>query len=191
MIFGPTPLAGVYVLSTEWVSDDRGGFGRTFDADEFRAIGADPRIDQCSLSRNPKKGTLRGLHLQREPHGETKVVRCVRGAIFDVAADLRVGSPTFGKHHALHLSAQNGLALLIPPGVAHGFLTLQEDSDVAYQMSVSYLAEASTGIRFDDSDVGIAWPATTALIVSDRDRALPSLAEWLASGRALAAPDDG
>lgn len=189
MIFEPTRLDGVYVLATEWVSDERGGFGRTFAADEFRAIGADPRVEQCSLSRNPKKGTLRGLHLQCEPHGETKVVRCARGEIFDVAVDLRRESPTFGKHHIVRLSADNGLAFLIPPGVAHGFLTLEDDCDVSYQMSVRYVAEVSAGIRFDDPDVGIAWPATTTLIVSDRDRALPSLAEWQACGRAVAAPD--
>lgn len=191
MIFESTRLRGVYVLETEWVSDERGGFGRTFDADEFRTVGANPKVEQCSLSRNPKKGTLRGLHLQREPHGESKVVRCARGEIFDVAVDLRVESPTFGMYHSVHLSDDNGLALVIPPGVAHGFLTIRDNCDVTYQMSVPYVAESAAGIRFDDPEVGIAWPVASTLIVSDRDRNLPSLAAWRRSHEAGEVPNVG
>lgn len=177
MKFEATQLSGVYVIETEWITDERGGFGRTFSADDFRQVDADPNIEQASLSRNPAPGTLRGLHLQREPQGETKVVRCVRGEIFDVAVDLRRRSPTFGQHHAVRLSAANAVALLMCPGVAHGFLTLSADCDVWYQMSTPFVADAATGVRFDDPQLAIAWPAPVNL-VSERDRTLPSLQDW-------------
>jgi dTDP-4-dehydrorhamnose 3,5-epimerase len=183
MIFEPTELAGVWVVGLEPIDDDRGSFARTFCEDEFREHGVDPHVAQCGLSHNPNAGTLRGLHLQVDPHGETKMVRCTRGEIFDVAVDLRPASPTFGRHHSVRLSDGNGLALLMPPGVAHGFVTLVTDCDVWYQMSASYVREAATGVRWDDPDLAISWPVTSAptLTISDRDRQLPCLDDWRAS----------
>jgi len=180
MEFDATTLPGVWVLRSVGVEDERGSFARTFGADEFRDHGIDPHVEQCSRSRNPKPGTLRGLHVQTEPHGETKVVRCTRGEIFDVAVDLRPASPTFGQHHRAHLSEENETAVVIPPGVAHGFVTLAPDSEVWYQMSVAYEPDAATGVRWDDPDLGIPWPAdaTPAFTVSAQDRALPLLQSW-------------
>jgi dTDP-4-dehydrorhamnose 3,5-epimerase len=183
MHFDATALAGVWELRAACVDDERGSFARTFCADDFRAHGIDPHVEQCSRSRNPKAGTLRGLHVQRDPHGETKTVRCVRGEIFDVAVDLRPGSPTFGRHHTAHLSGENGLAVVLPPGVAHGFVSLVPESEVWYQMSVPYEPDAATGVRWDDPDLDIPWPsdATLPFTISARDRALPALATWRAS----------
>lgn len=179
MIFRGTQLAGVHVVFPECDDDDeRGSFSRTFCSDAFRAVGADPNVAQCSISKNRQTGTLRGLHLQSHPHGETKLVRCITGEVFDVAADLRADSPTFGQHHAEKLSAANGMALLIPPGVAHGFMTLVDDTTLWYQMSVPYNADVATGVRWDDDDLGILWPGTESLKISERDRDLPGLAEW-------------
>lgn len=180
MNFETTQLSGVWIVGLQPIDDERGSFARTFCEDEFRDHGIDPHVAQCGLSRNPKAATLRGLHLQVERHGETKMVRCTRGEIFDVAVDLRPDSPTFGQHHSVHLSDENGLALLMPPGVAHGFVTLVGDSDVWYQMSAPYVHEAATGVRWDDPDLAIAWPVPSALalIISARDRELPLLQEW-------------
>ena len=191
MIFEATALAGVWVVRPEPFEDERGSFARTFCEEEFRDHGIDPHVAQCSLSRNPQAGTLRGLHLQCEPHGETKMVRCTKGAIFDVAVDLRPASPTFGRHHSVHLSGENSRALLIPPGVAHGFMTLVHDCDVWYQMSVPYVPEAATGVRWDDPELAITWPIMdTGLTVSGSDRQLPCLEEWRAatSGQLRLAP---
>jgi dTDP-4-dehydrorhamnose 3,5-epimerase len=176
MLFDATALPGVWVVRPEPFEDERGSFARMFCEEEFRDHGIDPHVAQCSLSRNPKAGTLRGLHLQREPHGETKMVRCTRGEIFDVAVDLRAESPTFGQHHAVNLSDENGLALLMPPGIAHGFVSLVPDSDVWYQMSVPYVPAAAAGVRWDDQDLAIAWPFERPTFVSERDLALPAFA---------------
>ena len=180
MNFEATELAGVWVVGPEPVHDERGSFARTFCEDEFRDHGIDPHVAQCSLSHNSKAGTLRGLHLQAEPHGETKMVRCTRGEIFDVAVDLRATSPTFGRHHSVHLSDENGLAILMPPGVAHGFVTLVDDCDVWYQMSVAHIPGAAAGVRWDDPDLAIAWPVqcVPALTISERDQQLPLLRAW-------------
>jgi dTDP-4-dehydrorhamnose 3,5-epimerase len=178
MIFEHTALAGVWVVHAEPVEDERGTFERTFCEAEFRDYGIEAHVAQCNLSRNPNAGTLRGLHLQADPHGETKTVRCLRGEIFDVAVDLRPGSPTFGQHHSVVLSGDGGLALVMPPGVAHGFVTLAPHSDVWYQMSVPYEPASATGVRWDDPDLAIAWPDTPGLVISDRDRQLPLLASW-------------
>jgi dTDP-4-dehydrorhamnose 3,5-epimerase len=176
MIFDATALPGVWVVRPEPFEDERGSFARTFCEEEFRDHGIDPHVAQCSLSRNPKPGTLRGLHLQREPYGETKTVRCTRGEIFDVAVDLRPESPTFGRHHSVHLSGENGLALVMPPGVAHGFVSRVADSEVWYQMSVPYAPDAATGVRWDDPALGIAWPISRPVVLSERDAALPTFA---------------
>jgi dTDP-4-dehydrorhamnose 3,5-epimerase len=116
------------------------------------------------------------MHLQEAPHGETKFIRCTRGRVFDVAVDVRPTSPTFGRSFGLDLDAEHGLGLVLSPGVAHGFMTLVDESEVSYQISVPYQAESSIGFRWDDPDVGIVWPATP-LVMSDRDRHLPFLAE--------------
>jgi dTDP-4-dehydrorhamnose 3,5-epimerase len=171
-------LAGVFVIEPEPVSDERGWFARVFDADQFAAAGLDPQVVQCSLSRNPLARTLRGLHYQEAPHGETKLVRCTRGRLFDVAVDLRPGSPTFRRWTGLELSAESGLGLVIPPGCAHGFLTLEDDTDVMYQMSATHQSAVSRGLRWDDPGVSIAWPAEPA-VISPRDHEYPDH-DWTA-----------
>jgi dTDP-4-dehydrorhamnose 3,5-epimerase len=131
------------------------------------------------MSTNRVAGTLRGMHLQRDPFGETKFVRCTRGRIFDVAVDARTGSPGFGRWVGVELDVGGGLGLVVPPGVAHGFVTLADDSEVSYQISVPYRPEASSGFRWDDPEVGIAWPCPPR-VMSDRDRELPPLSRLIA-----------
>jgi dTDP-4-dehydrorhamnose 3,5-epimerase len=181
MIFETTTIADVWLVRPEPFEDERGSFARTFCEEEFGAHGIDPHVAQCSMSRSSEAGTLRGLHLQSEPHGETKTVRCLRGEIFDVAVDLRSGSPTFGLHHAVTLSEGNESALVMPPGVAHGFLSLVPDCVLWYQMSVAYVPAAATGVRWDDPDLAIPWPLVPdrRVIVSERDRRWPRLTTLL------------
>lgn len=167
-----TEVDGVFVVEPEPVTDERGSFARIFDADAFREAGLDPRVVQCSISRNTRVHTLRGLHYQREPHGETKLVRCSRGQVFDVAVDIRPGSATFGRWTSAVLSADNGHALAIPPGCAHGFLTLEAHSELTYQISRAYEPSASSGLRWDDPGIDIDWPADPQLI-STRDSNYP------------------
>jgi dTDP-4-dehydrorhamnose 3,5-epimerase len=173
--FFETRLAGCWVIELDLLADDRGWFARTFDAEEFRARGMEPAVVQCSASFNARAGTLRGLHYQAAPHGESKVVRCIRGEIFDVAVDLRADSPTRLRWHGENLSAENRRALYIPAGMAHGFQTLVDGSEVLYQMGTSYVAAAARGVRFDDPAFAIAWPAPPpgGLVVSERDRTYP------------------
>ncbi len=136
-----------------------------------------PAVVQCNASFNARRGTLRGMHYQAEPHGESKLVRCVRGAIFDVAVDLRADSPTFRRWHGVELSAENRLAFYIPAGLAHGFQTLADDTEMLYQMGDPYVPDAARGVRFDDPAFGIEWPALDGeRIVSARDRAFPDFA---------------
>jgi dTDP-4-dehydrorhamnose 3,5-epimerase len=174
MRFVQTPLPGAWVIEPEPIGDERGSFARTFDADEFAARGLDPAIAQCNASVNARRDTLRGMHYQAEPHGESKLVRCVRGAIFDVAVDLRADSPTFLRWHGVELSADSALAFYIPAGLAHGFQTLADDTEVIYQMGHRYVPDAARGVRFDDPAFGIEWPEPQeTLIVSERDRSYP------------------
>jgi dTDP-4-dehydrorhamnose 3,5-epimerase len=174
MRFVTTPLQGVWEIELERLEDERGWFARTFDADEFRARGLQPAVAQCNASYNARAGTLRGMHYQAPPHGECKLVRCVRGAIFDVAVDLRAGSPTFCAWHGVRLSADDGRALYMPEGLAHGFLTLADDSEVTYQMGHRYVPDAARGVRYDDPAFAIHWPAVHGeLVVSERDRSYP------------------
>lgn len=171
MRFAPTPLPGAWVLELERLGDERGWFARTFDAEEFRAHEMNPEVVQCNASFNARRDTLRGMHYQADPHGESKLVRCVRGAIHDVAVDLRPDSPTYLAWHGVELSAENGHAFYIPAGLAHGFQTLAEDSEVLYQMGHRYVPEAARGVRFDDPVFGIRWPEPQGeLVVSERDR---------------------
>jgi dTDP-4-dehydrorhamnose 3,5-epimerase len=175
MRFQAAPLPGLWVVEPERLGDERGWFARTFDEDEFRAHGLNPAVVQCSASYNSRRGTLRGMHLQAEPHAESKLVRCVRGAIFDVAVDLRQSSPGYCDWHGVELSAENGLALYIPEGLAHGFQTLTDDCEVLYQMGHGYVSGAARGVRWDDPAFGIQWPAAPpgGRIVSERDARYP------------------
>ena len=168
----PTSLSGAFVLELEPHEDERGFFARTFSVDELAARGLDTRVAQCSLSRNYRAGTLRGMHYQAAPHAEVKVVRCVRGEIFDAIVDLRAGSPTQHRWFGVVLSADRGNALYIPEGFAHGFVTLTDGADVLYQISVPYVPDGSRGIRWNDPTVGIEWPLRP-LVISDRDARLP------------------
>lgn len=168
MRFTETAIAGVVVVDIAPRSDERGAFARLHCPDDFAAAGHPFSPAQTSLSRNPTALTLRGMHYQPAPHAETKLVRAVRGRIFDVAVDLRPQSPTHGRWTAAELSAENARALLIPEGVAHGFLTLEPDTDVLYQISPIYRPGHEAGVRWDDPAFGIDWPAAPALI-SPRD----------------------
>jgi dTDP-4-dehydrorhamnose 3,5-epimerase len=171
--FVETPIAGVYVVELERHEDERGFFARAWDPDEFAAVGLARGIAQASLSRSTRAGTLRGMHFQVAPHEEAKLVRCVRGAIFDVALDLRPDSPTYLSWHGVRLDEQNGSALYVPEGCAHGFQTLVDDSDVLYLISSPYVAEASSGVRWDDPAFGICWPEAPERTIGERDRSWP------------------
>ncbi len=176
MRFIETPLSGAWAIELEEIEDERGWFARTFDAEEFRARGLNHDIVQCNASFNLRSGTLRGMHYQAEPHGESKLVRCVRGAIFDVAVDLRPDSPTYRGWHGVQLSADNRLAFYIPAGLAHGFQTLKDSSEVLYQMGNPYVPEAARGVRYDDPAFAIEWPAAKGgRTVSERDASYPQL----------------
>ena len=168
MRFTETNIAGVVIVDTEAHEDARGSFARLQCPDEFAAAGHPFAPIQTSLSRNTHAGTLRGMHYQPAPHAETKLVRAVRGRMFDVALDLRPDSPTYRQWASAELSADNGRALLIPEGVAHGFLTLAPDTDVLYQISPAFRSGHEAGVRWDDPAFGIAWPSPPKT-VSDRD----------------------
>lgn len=172
MRFTPTDIAGVVVVDIEAREDDRGAFARLHCPEEFAAAGHPFTPAQTSLSRNPRAGTLRGMHHQPTPYAERKLVRAIRGRIFDVAVDLRPDSPTHRQWTATELSADNARALLIPEGVAHGFLTLEADSDVLYQISPAFEPGHEAGVRWNDEAFAIRWPAAPTLI-SPRDAAYP------------------
>jgi len=182
MRFAQTPLPGAWVIEQEDLSDERGWFARSFDADEFEARGLDPAVVQCNLSFNARAGTLRGMHYQAEPHGESKLVRCLRGAIYDVALDLRAGSPTRGRWHALELSEENRLAIYMPAGLAHGFQTLTDNCEVLYQMGHRYVPEAARGVRWNDPAFAIQWPELNGeRVISEKDSSYPDFefsADW-------------
>jgi len=164
----PTDLPGVFVVHLEPEQDARGHFARLWDAETMGMA-----VAQASLSWNARRHTLRGLHWQVPPHAEAKLVRCTRGAIFDVAVDVRPGSPTERRWFGLHLSAREPRALYLGEGLAHGFLTLEDDTEVSYLISARHAPEAARGARYDDPAFSIAWPASPALI-ADRDRSFPS-----------------
>jgi dTDP-4-dehydrorhamnose 3,5-epimerase len=180
MIFEETRIGGVWIIRPERIEDDRGFFARTWDETEFAARGLSAHVVQCSVSFNRRRGTLRGLHYQAAPHEESKLVRCTSGAIFDVAVDLRPTSPTLGDWVGVELAAQNRLALYIPEGCAHGFLTLQDDAEVLYQMTEVYVPHAARGVRWDDDAFAIAWPGEIS-VINERDRTYPDFAAVAAS----------
>lgn len=169
MKFAETPLAGAYIIDIEPIADERGFFARSWGRDEFAAHGLNSDLVQCNISCNTKKGTLRGMHYQAAPHGEAKLVRCTAGAIYDVIVDLRQDSPTYTAHVAVTLTAENRRALFIPEGFAHGFQALADNSEVFYQMSSLYVAEAARGVRWNDPAFAIEWPEDER-IISTRDR---------------------
>jgi len=167
-------VPGAFRIEIEPRTDARGAFARTFCAREFAARGLAERFVQTSLSLNARRGTLRGLHWQAPPHEEAKLVRCVRGRIYDVLVDVRRGSHAFRQHVAVELSADARDAVYVPPGVAHGFLTLEDDCEVHYAMSEPHAPDAARGARWDDPAFGIVWPEPPA-VISERDRAWPDL----------------
>jgi dTDP-4-dehydrorhamnose 3,5-epimerase len=172
MIFVETRLAGVFEIHIEPKSDERGFFARTWCQQEFQAKGLDARLTQCNLSQNARKGTLRGMHFQSNPHAETKLVRCSKGAIYDVALDLRPESKTYRQWVGVNLTADKRNALYIPKGCAHGFLSLEDDTEVFYQMSDLYHPDSARGVRWNDPAFGILWPAKIEMI-SARDANYP------------------
>ena len=176
MIFIETPLPGAFLIEPEPIEDTRGLFVRTWCRRELEAHGLDTRIAQCSTSFNKRKGTLRGMHYQAPPFAETKIVRCTRGAIHDVIIDLRPDAPTFTRHFAVVLTADNRKTLYVPPGFAHGFQTLADDTEVFYQISEFYSPEHARGVRWNDPTFGVRWPDDERTIV-DRDRNYPDFAE--------------
>jgi dTDP-4-dehydrorhamnose 3,5-epimerase len=175
VIFTETPVTGAFLMDLEPREDERGFFARTWCEQECGERGMNLRIAQCNVSFNKKQGTLRGLHYQAAPFQEAKLVRCTRGAIYDVAVDLRPHSPSFKRHVTAVLSAGNRRMLYIPEGCAHGFQTLEDDTEIFYQMSERYSAEHARGVRWDDPAFGIEWPAAER-IMADRDRTYPDFA---------------
>jgi dTDP-4-dehydrorhamnose 3,5-epimerase len=174
MRFAPTPLGGAFMIELESVADERGWFARTFCTQEFAAHGIEMQVVQANASFNARAGTLRGMHFQAEPHAERKVIRCTRGAIYDVIVDIRDGSPTRAHWFGVELTAENGRMLFAPEGVAHGFQTLADASEVAYLMSREYAPDHAHGVRWDDPAFGIEWPPADARVISERDRSYPS-----------------
>jgi dTDP-4-dehydrorhamnose 3,5-epimerase len=168
-----TPLRGSFVVDLAPNYDERGSFVRIFCEREFAAHGLLTRFPQWSLSRNHQRHTLRGMHFQRAPHAETKLVRCTRGAIYDCIIDLRPDSPTYCRWFSAELDCHGGRALYIPAGFAHGFQTLTDDTEVAYHISEFHVPDGGDGVRFDDPRFAITWPPAPVRIMSERDRSYP------------------
>jgi len=172
MIFRESRLRGVYELEVERIEDERGFFARSFCRDEFTQHGLETRIAQSSISYSSRMGTLRGMHYQVEPRQECKLVRCTSGSIHDVVIDLRPGSPTYREHVGIRLTRENRRMIYVPAGFAHGFITLQDDTEVHYQISEFYSPEHSRGVRWNDPAFGIEWPERV-VVISERDRNFP------------------
>jgi dTDP-4-dehydrorhamnose 3,5-epimerase len=172
MVFTETKLPGVFLIDLDRKEDVRGYFARVFCVEEFRAQGLNPEVAQCSISFNRRKGTLRGMHWQAAPKAEAKLIRCSRGAIFDVIVDLRPKSPTCLQHITVELSEDNGRMLYIPERLAHGFQTLANDTEVFYQMTEFFAPDYACGARWNDPAFEIGWPLSDP-IMNDRDRSWP------------------
>lgn len=168
---------GLFRLVPEPVVDRRGFFARLYDGAMMKAAGLKTHFSQWSVSYSARRGTLRGLHWQAAPYFETKLVQCIRGAVFDVAVDIRPDSPTRGRWHAVELSAENRHLFYVPDGFAHGFQTLTDDVEFLYHISEPFRADCARGIRWDDPDIAIQWPEAPERILSERDASLPCLAE--------------
>lgn len=175
MIFHDTPLPGAFVIELEKHQDERGFFARAWCANEFAERGLVSRVAQVNLSQNHRRGTLRGMHYQLAPHEEVKVIRCVRGALYDCIIDLRQDSATFAQTYGVELSAENRLVLYVPEGFAHGFQTLQDDTEALYQVSEFYTPGAERGVRYDDPRFGIQWPLPVS-VISEKDGSWPEFA---------------
>lgn len=173
MLFDPLRMPGAALVRLDPHDDERGFFARTVCTDEFRAHGLPGVFVQSSISWNRRRGTLRGLHFQWPPSREGKLVRCVRGAIYDVLLDLRPAQPTYLRHHAVTLDEDNRDAVFIPAGVAHGFQTLADDTEVLYQMSDAHAPELAGGVRWNDPAFGIPWPLTGDIVIAERDATWP------------------
>jgi dTDP-4-dehydrorhamnose 3,5-epimerase len=174
VIFTELRLKGVFAIDLEKLEDERGFFARSWCQREFEAHGLNPRIVQCDISYNRRKGTLRGMHFQASPHEEAKLVRCSRGAIYDVVVDLRMNSRTFKQWVGVELTPENHRMVYVPEGLAHGFQTIEDDTEVFYQMSEFYRPEYARGVRWNDASIQIVWPLKPTNI-SDKDRAYPDL----------------
>lgn len=164
MIFTETKLSGVYVIDIEKFEDERGFFARSWDRKKFDEIGLNPNLVQCNISFNIQKGTVRGMHFQKSPHEEDKIVRCTKGKIFDVIIDLRKDSSTFGKWEGFELSEDNHKILYIPKGFAHGFQTMEDNSEIFYQMSEYFMPEYASGLKWNDPSFKIVWPLPISII---------------------------
>jgi dTDP-4-dehydrorhamnose 3,5-epimerase len=180
LIFTELVLKGAFAIEPERREDDRGFFARMFCREEFEAQGLNSSVVQCNVSFNKRKGTLRGMHFQAAPYEESKLVRCTRGTIFDVIIDLRRSSASFKKYATIELSAENRKMLYIPEGFAHGFQTMEDNTEVFYQMSREYVRDHASGVRWDDPAFGIVWPPGERIII-ERDRHYP---DFVAAGGA-------
>lgn len=172
MIFSETRLKGAFIIDMEQIEDERGLFARSWCREEFEAHGLNPELAQCNISFNKRRGTLRGMHYQKPPHEEVKLVRCTMGAIFDVIVDLRSNSPTYKQWVGEELTAQNRRMFYVPEMFAHGFVTLTDATEVFYQMSTPYVPDSASGIRWDDPALNIHWPEQPQMI-SQRDQSYP------------------
>jgi len=173
--FTPTSLHGAYLVELEPRMDSRGMFARAFCSQEFAAHGLETTYVQANMSTNSHAGTVRGLHFQRMPHAETKLVRCIKGAIYDVIVDMREGSETFCRAFGAELSDQNGVMMYVPKGFAHGYQSLTDETSIFYMVSAPYAPQAEAGVRFNDPKLAIAWPRPVSEI-SDKDARWPLLA---------------
>jgi dTDP-4-dehydrorhamnose 3,5-epimerase len=172
MILIETPLKGAFLLELEPREDSRGFFARAWCEEEASALGLNVHIAQCNISFNRRRGAVRGMHFQVPPHTEARLIRCTMGSIHDVIVDLRPGSPTFCQHWTAELSSQNRRAVYLPEGFAHGFQSLEDDTEVFYQMSAAYAPGANVGVRWNDPAFGLGWPLPIT-DMSDRDRSFP------------------
>ena len=182
MRFRPTLIPGAVLIELDPHRDERGFFARTWDVEAFEREGLPTSLVQASMSRNHRRGTVRGMHLQSPPSAEGKLVRCARGAVYDVVIDLRPDSPTYGRHVGVELTAEAGNALFIPPLLAHGFQTLADDTDVFYQMTDVYVPALGLGVRWDDPAFSIDWPIQEDITIAARDRDYPDFdhGAWVA-----------
>lgn len=175
MRFRPAGLAGSYLIEVEPISDERGSFARIWDEAEFVAHGLDMRNVQTNMSKSRRRGTIRGLHYQVPPNAESKLLRCTRGAVFDVAVDMRSDSPTYGQWQGHRVEATSNVMVFVPAGCAHGYQALEDHAEVSYQVSARYDPGAERGVRWDDPSIGIGWPIVDDVTVSDKDRAWPDV----------------
>jgi len=173
MRFTELELPGAFLVELDRIEDERGFFARTFCREEFAEHGLETELVQANTAFNRKAGTLRGLHFQAEPHEETKLVRCTRGAVYDVIVDLRPGSATYTRWVGIELTAENDTQLYVPRGFAHGYQTLVDETETSYLMGAAYEASAARGVRWDDPAFGIDWPGTAERTLNERDRTWP------------------